>query len=116
MLRVLGVMLLAGASVANAGEHYVEVWNPPEARQAPHAGSHAAVKPKPRHVSATIRTAKPKPTHVATSTAKPAKHAHAVHTLTWNAAPQARDLPPLLTPEGNVLRVGTQGAKPQVAR
>ncbi|WP_449183115.1 hypothetical protein [Trinickia sp. YCB016] len=116
MLRVLGVMLLAGCSIANAGEHYVEVWNPPEARQAPHAGSHAAVKPKPHRVSATVRTAKVKPNHVAASTQKPAKHAHAVRTLTWNASPQARDLPPLLTPEGNVLRVGAQGAQPQVTR
>jgi hypothetical protein len=116
MLRVLGVMLLACASVANAGEHYIEVWNPPEARQAPHASAHAAVKPKTHRVSATIRTAKVKPNHVATSTVKPAKHAHAIRALTWNAAPQARDLPPLLTPEDNVLRVGAQGAQPQVTR
>jgi|SRR5579863_7126131 len=116
MLRVLGVILLAGASVANAGEHYVEVWNPPEARQAPHAGKHAAVKAIPHRVSAAIHTAKVKPNHVATSTAKPVKRAHAVRTLTWNSAPQARDLSPLLTPEGNVLRVGAQGAQPQVTR
>jgi hypothetical protein len=121
MLRVLGVMLLAGASVAsagaNAGERYVEVWNPPEARQAPHAGNHVASKPKPHRVSAAIRTAKMKSNHVAVSTLKPAKHAHAARTLTWNSAAQARDLPPLLTPEGNVLRVGAKGAQPpQVTR
>jgi hypothetical protein len=34
VLRVLSVMLLAAASVAHAGEHYHEVWNPPEARGA----------------------------------------------------------------------------------
>jgi hypothetical protein len=116
MFRVLGVMLLASASVANAGEHYVEVWNPPEARQAPHASSHAAVKPKPHRVLATTRTTKVKPNTVATSTSKSAKHAQATHAVSVNTAPQVRDLPPLLTPEGNVLRVGAQGAQPQVTR
>ncbi|WP_206996485.1 hypothetical protein [Trinickia mobilis] len=116
MLRVLGVMLLASASVANAGEHYVEVWNPPEARQALHAGNHAAPKPKPHRVSAPARAAKAKPSRPATSTAKAAKHVQAAHAVSVNTAPQVRDLPPLLTPEGNVLRVGSQGARPQVTR
>jgi hypothetical protein len=114
MLRVLGVMLLAGASVANAGERYVEVWNPPEARQAPHASSHAAVKAKPHRVSAAVRTAKVKPSKVGTNTLKSAKHAQTAHAVSANTAPQVRDLPPLLTPEGNVLRVGAHGAQPQV--
>ena len=116
MLRVLGVMLLAGASVANAGEHYVEVWNPPEARQALHAGSHTALKPKPHRVSATTHAAKMKSNHVATSAPKPAKHVGAAHAVSVNTAPHARDFPPLLTPEGNVLRVGAQEAQPQVVR
>ncbi|TKC92288.1 hypothetical protein FAZ69_00940 [Trinickia terrae] len=116
MLRVLGAMLLASASVANAGEHYVEIWNPPEARQAPHAGSHAAAKPRPHRVSAASHAAKAKPNHVAASTPKPIKRSPAARAVTANTPPQLRDLPPLLTPGGNVLRVGTRGAQPEVTR
>jgi hypothetical protein len=48
MLRFLsaGALLLAVASTAAAGEHYVEVWNPPEARVGQPA---AKCKPKFRH-------------------------------------------------------------------
>jgi hypothetical protein len=116
MVRGLAVLLLTAASVANAGEHYVEVWNPPEARHAPRAGSHAAPKPAAVHRVNAARAAHAKPAHVVANASKPAKHVHAAHAITVNTAPQARDLPPLLTPEGNVLRVDTHGAQPKVTR
>ncbi|QCP48286.1 hypothetical protein FAZ95_03240 [Trinickia violacea] len=115
MLRVLSVMLLAGASIANAGEHYSEVWNPPEARQTPHANSHTPHRPATHRVSAS-RATKSKPTRVMVSAPKPMKHAHVAHTVPVNAAPQVQNLPPLLTPGGNVLRVDSHGPLPEVTR
>jgi hypothetical protein len=117
------LLLLAAASVAHAGEHYVEVWNPPEARHAPHAGSHAAAKPAAHRVAAHhAAKAKAKPSRIvasgtgSTSGTNAARRLHTAPTAAVITAPQARNLPPLLTPEGNVLRVDTHGVAPKVAR
>jgi hypothetical protein len=109
MFRLLGagVLLLTIASTVTAGERYVEIWNPPEARIgsagiaagkcAPKAHSAAssrrnATKVLPRRVADPMpRSAPPKRTPIVTAK-KP-------------AAPPSLDIPRLITPEGNVLRV-----------
>ncbi len=115
MLRVLGVILLAGASVAHAGEHYREVWNPPEARHALHSPHKAHHKPAAHRLSAK-RSTKAKASRAVACVPTPSKRAHAGRAVRINAEPRAQSLPPLLTPEGNVLRVDSHGARPAVAR
>lgn len=115
MLRVLSVMLLAAASVAHAGEHYREVWNPPEARHALH-GSHAAHhKPAARRLSAK-RSTKMKPSRVAAYLPTPTKREHTGRAVRVNAGPRVQNLPPPLTHKGNVLRVDSNGAGAEVVR
>lgn len=115
MFRVLCLMLLAGASIAHAGEHYREVWNPPEARHTVHAPYIAHHKPAAHRLSAK-RSTKMKPSRVATCVATPSKREHAGRAVHINAGPRVHSLPPLLTLEGNVLRVDSLGARPDVTR
>lgn len=116
MFRLIGVgaMLLAVASTGVAGEHYVEVWNPAEARQVkpPVCGksksgktsllSHSTSKAVPRRVTDSISKVSPN-RHTGDSPQKP-------------KTPRAADLPRIITPEGNVLRVTTRGASAKVLR
>jgi hypothetical protein len=115
MLRVLCLMLLAGASVAHAGEHYHEVWNPPEARHAPHVSHYAHHRPAARRLS-TKRSQQMKPSRVAACVPTPTKREHAGHAVRINARPREQNLPPRLTPKSNVVRVDSNGARPQVVR
>jgi hypothetical protein len=115
MLRVLCLMLLAGASVAHAGEHYREVWNPPEAAHAMRAPHIAHHRPAARRLSAN-RSTKMKPSRVAACVSAPTKRERAGRAVRINAGPRVHSLPPLLTPEGNVLRVDSRGARPAVTR
>jgi hypothetical protein len=115
VLRVLSVMLLAAASVAHAGEHYREVWNPPEAKHALHSPHEAHHKPAAHRLSAK-RSAKAKASRAVACASIPTKRAHAGRAVRINAEPRAQSLPPLLTPEGNGLRVDSHGARPAVAR
>ena len=112
MLRVLCLMLLAGASVAHAGEHYREVWNPPEARHAPRASHYAHHRPAARRLMAK-RSTKMRPSRVAACVPTPTKREHAVRI---NARACVASLPPLLAPEGNVLRVNSNSGRPEVVR
>lgn len=112
MLRVLCLVLLAGASVANASEHYREQWNPPEARRSLHAPPKAHHKPAPGQLSA-IRSTKTKPSRVATCIPTPTKREHAGRAVRINAGPRVQN-PPLLTHKRNVLRVDSNGARPEV--
>ncbi|MGN6316348.1 hypothetical protein [Trinickia sp.] len=117
MLRVLCVMLLAGACVAHAGERYREVWNPPEAGHARHTRHVASHKPAAATCQlAAKRSAKAKPSRVAVSTRKPTKRQRVAHAEPVNAASHAWNRPPVYTPEGNVLRVDSNGAKPNITR
>ena len=105
MLRFLGVcaMLLAVASTGVAGEHYVEIWNPPEARlvKPPVSG-----KRKPGKVSLLSRsTPKATPRQVADPVAKSPSSARVGASLTKPMTPQPTNIPRIITPEGNVLRV-----------
>lgn len=117
MLRVLGVsaVLFVLASAARASEHYVEVWNPPEARLAkptapgkPHAG-------KPALIAHSMSKASPR--KVADPLAKTAPMKHAGSELARKSTtPSAGDLPRIITPEGNVLRVSGGTMPVAVAR
>lgn len=113
MFRLLGVsaMLFAVASTAMAGEHYVEIWNPPEARASmPHHavagrrlanGRHATVHAVTMHAR---RTPAPNAKLAAARTDADAREKAPAHT------PDVSEIPRQITPEGNVLRVDSRGA------
>lgn len=106
MFRFLGagVLLLTIASSVTAGERYVEIWNPPEARVGSAAGKCA---PKSRSAAVSRRNAtKVSPRRVADPLPRsaPSKHTPVV-TVKKPAAPPSMSIPRLITPEGNVLRV-----------
>ncbi|EPS1227487.1 hypothetical protein ACVBR5_006814, partial [Burkholderia cenocepacia] len=81
MVRLFGCGLLAltFASTGWAAEHYVEVWNPPEARQ-PAARTPDARTPDARmpaaHTSADARTGKSAEKHASAATPKAAAKPH----------------------------------------
>ncbi|MDT4783336.1 hypothetical protein FQZ97_156210 [compost metagenome] len=93
-----GLVTMVLATSAFAGERYIEVWNPPEARSSAtkylkpsaHKSKNSRVGP-PATSSRTRRVAKISPLRPATR-ARPGR-------LTYN------DIPRQVTPEGNVLRV-----------
>lgn len=115
MLRVLCLMLLAGASVAHAGEHYREVWNPPEAGHVQRPQHKAGHKPAAGRLSAK-RSTKTKPARVNTSVAKPAKREHAGRAVRIHAGARVQNLPPLRAHKGSVLRVDSNGARPEIVQ
>ncbi|TDF62321.1 hypothetical protein E1J61_30165 [Cupriavidus sp. L7L] len=97
------------ATSAFAGERYIEVWNPPEARSSAakylkpsaHKRKNSRVAP-PATSSRTRRVAKKSPLRLAT-TSRPGR-------LTFN------DIPRQVTPEGNVLRVAGGQSRADVER
>nr|WKF61714.1 hypothetical protein HUO10_006246 [Paraburkholderia busanensis] len=117
--RVLASALIvastAVSTAAVAGEHYVEIWNPPEARlQKPAAnvkGGNAKTQLAMRHTPkvATRRIADPVaralPGKRVTDSVKPPV-----------VAPRATDIPRIITPEGNVLSVKNDGAAVEIVR
>jgi len=117
MLRFLsaGAVLLAVTSTAAAGQHYVEVWNPPEARVGQPA---AKCKPKVGKTALLPRGAgKVATRRVADPLAKAAAGKHAGGDNARKAtSPRFIDIPRILTPEGNVLQVGTGHASVYVVR
>lgn len=115
MFRLLsvGAMLFAVASTGVAGEHYVEIWNPPETRMQPSRSN----KPKPGRVAVLPRhTTNATPRRVADPVAKSLPNARAAKGPRKAAMPNATDLPRMMTPEGNVLRVHDGGAMVEVVR
>jgi hypothetical protein len=106
MLQFLsaGVLLLTIASTVSAGERYVEIWNPPEARMGAAAGkcvpkTHGAVvsrrsanKVVPKRVADPLARATPSKRVPPSVEKKP-------------AVPPPTYIPRVITPEGNVLRV-----------
>jgi hypothetical protein len=113
-------MLLVVASIASAGvagEHYVEIWNPPEARMLPSGNS----KPKQNKAALALRQpSRPVGTRkvadpVAKTLANRAPH-HVDEGPRKLMAPSAADLPRIVTPEGNVLRVNDRGTAVRVVR
>ncbi|WP_144152630.1 hypothetical protein [Paraburkholderia sp. BCC1885] len=118
MLRFLsvGALLLAVTSTAAAGEHYVEVWNPPEARI-----GHPArpCKPKMRKTAlpahgmskvGTRRVADLPAGSLANALTKTSAAKHGAGDAAKKVtSPRFIDIPRILTPEGNVLQVSTGG-------
>ncbi|HHY6929663.1 MULTISPECIES: hypothetical protein [Burkholderia] len=150
MVRLFGCGLLAltFASTGWAAEHYVEVWNPPEARHpaartpdartpTAHAGGKAvekhasvqpkaAVKPHNRRVAQAVKAAPHRPpaaTVEAPVAPRPvAQPAPGRLTVMQPAAPDTphalnfSHIPRQYTPDGNVLRVGTNARSAKVTR
>ncbi|WP_175674930.1 hypothetical protein [Burkholderia ambifaria] len=150
MVRLFGCGLLAltFASTGWAAEHYVEVWNPPEARQpaartpdarmpTAHPGGKAvekhasvqpkaAVKPHNRRVAQAVKAAPHRPpaaTVEAPVAPRPvAQPAPGRLTVMQPAAPDTphalnfSHIPRQYTPDGNVLRVGTNARSAKVTR
>ncbi|MGS0897403.1 hypothetical protein ACVBGC_33545 [Burkholderia stagnalis] len=119
MLRLFGCGLLAltFASTGWAAEHYVEVWNPPEARQpaarppAAHAGSDArAARSAEKHASAAPKAvAKPPHKRRVAQTVKADSHRPPAAAAEAPAAPRpvAQPAPGRLT----VMQPATPGAQ-----
>jgi hypothetical protein len=110
---ILPVALLSIASSAYAGERYVEVWNPPEARSAP--ARPAAQKKTGRKMSAKkpSQTIAKKVTDPAASTTSATGAAGATGATSASASPRVKvrpidpnfDIPRKIGPDGHVLRV-----------
>jgi hypothetical protein len=117
MLRLLsaGAALLVVASTATAGEHYVEVWNPPEARIGQPAGKG---KPKVGKTALLSRgMGKVATRRIADPLAKASAGKHVASDGARKATnPRFIDIPRILTPEGNVLQVGTGHTSVYVVR
>ncbi|WP_175761105.1 hypothetical protein [Burkholderia ambifaria] len=161
MVRLFGCGLLAltFASTGWAAEHYVEVWNPPEARHPAartpdartpdartptartgadaHAGGKAvgkhasaqpkaAVKPHKRRVAQAVKAAPHRPPAATVEApvaprpvAQPAPGRLTVMQPIAPDTPQALNfshIPRQYTPDGNVLRVGTNARSAKVTR
>jgi hypothetical protein len=125
LAAVPAAVLMGSASSALAGERIVEIWNPPEARAtAPHAAV-KRVQPHRKKVSIARRApARRLHTNVAAgSSGSPALAASRARRNydNGNAAPPPHDtarfddIPRIVTPEGNILRVGGGHAQPTVA-
>ena len=113
---ITGTLLGVLASTAAAGEHYIEIWNPPETRTAPaHAGS-AAKKAhhgsKHKLASADRLTTRkvaepavraPAPTLPVTPGGAATPQGAPVHGAPGNGRMPA--IPPQIGPDGNVLTV-----------
>ncbi len=104
-----GLLLLAVTSPAFAGDRYVEVWNPPEARGGAHHDAQSALPKAPKHhrVAPRLVDAGVRPPTLDT---RPAAKPSANERATPHAAPGTPEIPRLFTPDGNVLRVSAPGA------
>ena len=109
-----GLLFLVCASSAFAGEHYIEVWNPPEALGGLHRGTGVPNSPKHRQrVPHLVKTrAHRAPAAVTKTDAKQPSSGEATRTF----APDVFDIPRQITPEGNILRVDSRNAHVEVSR
>jgi len=108
-----GLLLMGLASSACAGERYVEVWNPPEAQNGMQRGKTASRALKHKRPTPHLVTAK---TSSSSVTTKLAAKSRATHNSSRHIAPGVSDIPRLITPEGNVLRVDAHDSHVEVAR
>jgi len=115
MTRVIryGLFFLAIASPALAGTHYLEVWNPPEARD--EVQPVRPVGKAPRHRRASVHAARGQLRH-RIAAAAPGPKASVAAVEHGARAPRYEDIPRQLTPEGNVLRVDGRRAQARVDR
>ncbi|WP_122911455.1 hypothetical protein [Burkholderia pseudomallei] len=120
------MLLLAFTSLTFAGERYVEIWNPPEARagatrdpsarkpSAAAGAKHKRVAPRVvearmHHPPTAVKIA-PKPRAIEDDAPR------ATPAPASPSFPGTPDIPRLFTPDGNVLRVGTRGYHADVSR
>ncbi|MGA7777228.1 MAG: hypothetical protein WCA85_05895 [Paraburkholderia sp.] len=117
MLRVLGAgaMLFALASTVAASEHYVEIWNPPEARLVKPATKCKPHSCKPALIAHTMPKAGTRRVADPLAKASPVKHG-SNDAPRKTASPSVIDIPRIMTPEGNVLRVGGSSMAVSVVR
>jgi hypothetical protein len=100
---------------ATAGEHYAEVWNPPEARIGQPAGKGKSKVGKTALLSRGM--GKVATRRIADPLAKASAGKHAGGDGARKAtSPRFIDIPRILTPEGNVLQVGTGHTSVYVVR
>lgn len=101
---ISGLVVMGLASAALAGGHYVEVWNPPEARggvvAAQTARPGAATRNPKKRRRPGIDTASAHRRHTVPMTVAPSEQRASAA-----AAPTFDYIPRQITPEGNVLRV-----------
>ncbi|MPW22487.1 hypothetical protein GCT13_38130 [Paraburkholderia sp. CNPSo 3157] len=99
------------ASPVFAGEHYRQVWNPPEARGMLH------VQPdhkSPPHRRANVCIAHTRAHHRQVVATASVPKTPGASTASRARRPRFDDLPRQITPEGNVLRVGGRMARIEV--
>lgn len=109
-----GLLLLACTSSAVADEHYIEIWNPPEARGGLHQGAGAPKSlTRKRRVPHLVRTQAHRTPSIATKLAAKQGTAGAG---TRRVTPDVSEIPRLITPEGNVLRVDAHESHVEVVR
>jgi hypothetical protein len=108
LLVVATSVAAAAPSAAAASEHYVEVWNPPEARIVQPAAA-AKSRAKPAKTALLARSVgKAAPRRIADRLAKPSATRHmGIDAAKKTTSPRFIDIPRIMTPEGNVLQVGT---------
>jgi hypothetical protein len=124
MLRFLsaGVVLLAVASTATAAGRYAEVWNPPEARVGHPAGQCKCMAKSSKTKSGRAallshNMSKVGTRQVAALAKVPSVEKHGVVDAARKATnPRSIDIPRIVTPEGNVLQVGTGSMPARVVR
>ncbi|WCM24469.1 hypothetical protein NDK50_27050 [Paraburkholderia bryophila] len=112
---IQGVLLLAFASTAAASEHYIEIWNPPEARLPQASASGKGIAGKRPPVSRHASRAAPRRVADAVGQSVPGKK-RVSDTFKKPITPRPTDIPRIMTPEGNVLRVNYTGSPVQVVR
>jgi hypothetical protein len=115
-----GLLFLACTSSAVAGERYIEIWNPPEARGGLLQGTSASKSPAhKRRVPHLVKTRAHRTLGVPAKLAMKPGAANAVTNANAGARrviPDASEIPRLITPEGNVLRVDARGSRVEVVR
>jgi hypothetical protein len=103
-----GALLCALASTALAGEHYIEIWNPPEART---PGAHPSTSSKKNHAhTGTKRKLASADRLAPRKVAEPAMRAPApvAPASPGRGAPnpdRVPAIPPQIGPDGNILQV-----------
>jgi hypothetical protein len=108
LLVVAATVAAAAPSTAAASAHYVEVWNPPEARIA-QAAAAAKSRARPGKTALLARSmGKAAPRRIADRLPKASTTRHVgIDAAKKTTTPRFIDIPRILTPEGNVLQVST---------
>lgn len=109
-----GLCLLTCAALAHASDHYVEIWNPPAPAKPRRAAPHmvpANVHRAPALAAAPKFSARPRSGAPSVSSAPRGDIGRT--TPDMSATPQ---IPRMITPDGNVLQVGTGHRHVEVVR